>query len=47
MVALYSDHELVGDRELIKATEREVFAGLLPEKTLLLDYKGEPKTAAA
>ena len=47
MIARYSDHELIGDRELIQATERETFAGLLPERILLLEYKGNQKTAAA
>ena len=31
MIELYSDHELEGDRELIKIKQRETFAGLLPE----------------
>ena len=47
MIARYSDHELVGDRELIQATEREVFAGLLPERIMLLEYKEDPKTTVA
>lgn len=59
MYNLYSDHETVGDRELIQTTQRETFAGLLPELTacqrgeisstrvLLLEDKGNPKTAAA
>jgi integrase len=47
MIARYSDHELVGDKELIQTTEREVFAGLLPERIMLLEYKGNPKTAIA
>jgi integrase len=38
MIARYSDHELIGDRAIIQATEREIFAGLLPEPTLLLEY---------
>ena len=46
MLAHYSDHETEGDRELIEAKERETFAGILPQKVLLLEYKGEPKTAA-
>jgi integrase len=32
MLAHYGDHETAGDREIIQATEREVFAGLLPER---------------
>jgi len=31
MIDRYSDHDIVGDREIIQATEREAFAGLLPE----------------
>jgi integrase len=31
MLAHYGDHETARDREIIQATEREVFAGLLPE----------------
>jgi integrase len=59
MIDLYSDHETVGDRELIQSKQRETFAGLLPEHTtspkgevsstpvLLLEYKGNPQTTAA
>jgi len=47
MLARYSDHELTGDKELIQAAERETFAGLLPQRVLLLEYKGNQKTAAA
>jgi len=66
MLALYADHETEGDKEIIHAKEREVFAGLLPETTLkpkiiavpkqinsaparilLLEYKGDQKTAVA
>jgi integrase len=47
MISRYSDHELIGDREIIQATERETFAGLLPEPIMLLEYKGVPKTAVA
>ncbi|MDR2701801.1 MAG: site-specific integrase [Spirochaetaceae bacterium] len=47
MLAHYGDHETDGDREIIQATEREAFAGLLPERILLLEYKGDTKTAAA
>jgi len=38
MIELYSDHETVGDRELIQAKQRETFAGLIPEPVLLLEY---------
>jgi integrase len=66
MLARYSDHETVGDKETIQVTKKEIFAGLLPEtentilnsiaitshenkqeQVLLLEYKGDPKTAAA
>jgi hypothetical protein len=33
MLDLYGDHETEGDKELIQATEREAFAGLLPALT--------------
>ena len=51
MIELYSDHEIVGDRELIQAKQKEAFAGLLPvlttntecevssTKVLLLEHK--------
>jgi integrase len=46
----YGDHAIEGDREAVQAMEREVFAGMLPkrepQKVLLLEYKGEPNTAA-
>ena len=47
MIDLYSDHETVGDRELIQAKQRETFAGLIPEQVLQLEYKGEANTTAA
>ena len=48
MLAHYADHCLDGDREIIQAKEREVFAGILPQKVLLLEYKGDDlKTAVA
>jgi len=47
MVARYSDHELIGDKELIQAAERETFAGLLPQQVLLLENKGKQRTAVA
>ena len=47
MIDLYSDHETVGDRELIQAKQRETFAGLLPEPVLLLEYKGASQSTAA
>jgi len=39
MVDHYSNHEIIGDRELIQSTGREVFANILPEPILLLEYK--------
>jgi integrase len=39
MLALYSDHETVGDREIIQTTKKETFAGLLPESPKLVTYK--------
>jgi integrase len=39
MFALYSDHETVGDRELIQTAKRETFAGILPESPKLVTYK--------
>jgi len=53
MLAHYSDHRIEGDREIIQNKEREVFAGLLPERKakperiLLLEYKGNKKEEAA
>ena len=47
MINLYSDHETVGDRELIQAKQSEAFAGLIPEPTFLLEYNENPKLAVA
>jgi len=47
MINLCSDHETVGDRELIQAKLRETFAGLIPEPTLLLEYDGNVKMEVA
>ena len=53
MIDLYGDHETEGDREMIRATQKEIFAGILPErklipqKVLLLEYKGEPNMVVA
>jgi len=38
MIDLYSDHEIVGDRELIQEKQKEAFAGLLPEPVLQIEY---------
>ena len=47
MINLYSDHETVGDRELIQAKQWETFAGLIPEPTLLLEYNKNTNLAVA
>ena len=47
MLAHYADHCIEGDRELIQAKEREAFAGILPQRVLLLEDKGGQKTAVA
>ena len=47
MIDHYANHCIEGDREIIQATSRDTFAGLLPQRVLLLEYKGEPKTEAA
>ena len=47
MIELYSDHETVGDKELIQAKQLETFAGLIPEQVLQLEYKENPATVAA
>ena len=39
MLAHYGNHETEGDRAIIQATEREAFAGLLPERTKLAVFK--------
>ena len=46
MIDLYSDHETVGDKEIIQTVQRETFVDLLPEEVLLLEDKGEPKAVA-
>jgi integrase len=45
MLNLYGDHETDGDREIIQATEREIFAGLLPENSKMLVFKKPPLAA--
>jgi len=47
MLMYYADHETEGDREIIQATEREIFAGLLPERPKVLIFKKEPLKIAA
>jgi integrase len=47
MLAHYGDHRTEGDRGIIRTKEREAFAGILPEKVLLLEYFGKPDTAVA
>jgi integrase len=46
MLAHYADHCIEGDRERIQATERETFAGLLPERPKMLIFKKEPNVEA-
>jgi len=46
MLAHYADHCIEGDKELIQATERETFSGLLPERTKLVVFKNEPDMEA-
>ena len=46
MLAHYADHRTEGDRELIQATERETFAGLLPERSKLLVFKRDQHAQA-
>jgi len=43
MLAHYADHETEGDKEIIQAKEREVFAGLLPETALKPKIDVTPK----
>jgi hypothetical protein len=47
MLAHYADHTIDGDREIIQTTGREVFAGLLPEKTEQLIFRTAPLRIAA
>jgi integrase len=47
MLAHYGDHQTEGDRELIQATEREAFAGLLPERSKMLIFRKEATVEAA
>ena len=47
MLAHYGDHETEGDRAIIQATEREAFAGLLPERTKLAVFKKDVARIAA
>jgi integrase len=44
MIELYSDHETVGDREIIQEKQRETFAALIPEPVLIIKYN--PQKAA-
>jgi integrase len=47
MLNHYSDHEIEGDREIIKAKQIETFAGLLPERSNILVFKPEKQVQAA
>jgi integrase len=42
MIELYSDHEIVGDKELIQAKQLETFAGIIPDQPKLLIFKKKP-----
>ena len=39
MIDHYANHQTTGDRELVQAAKLETFAGLLPEKQNVLEYK--------
>ena len=45
MIDHYSNHETVGDRETIQTKQKEVFAGLIPEKVKLLEFNQDIQTA--
>jgi len=47
MLAHYGNHETEGDREIIQTTEREAFAGLLPERSKLLVFKKDLQAQVA
>jgi integrase len=47
MLAHYSDHETEGDREIIQITQKETFAGLLPESPKKLVFKNQCLAVAA
>jgi integrase len=47
MLNLYGDHETEEDRMIIQTTERETFAGLLPERPKMLVFKKENLPTAA
>nr|AGS53315.1 hypothetical protein [uncultured bacterium contig00013] len=46
MLTHYGDHETDGDIEIIQATSKETFAGLLPERPKVLAFKREPAKLA-
>jgi integrase len=47
MIDLYSDHETEGDKELIQATKKETFSGLLPDRRKMLVFNQENVVEAA
>jgi integrase len=47
MIDHYSDHEIVGDKEIIQAKQRETFAGMIPEPVLMIEYQENNLTTAA
>ncbi len=42
MIELYSDHETVGDKELIQIASKETFAELIPERTNVIAFRRKP-----
>jgi integrase len=46
MVSLYADHEIEGDKEIIHAKEREVFARLIPSQKNVIAAKKLPLAIA-
>jgi len=47
MIDHYSNHETIGDKEIIKTIERETFAGLIPEKPKMIAFRKEEYAEAA
>jgi integrase len=47
MIELYSDHEIVGDKELIQAKQLETFADIIPDQPKMLVFKKENPPLAA
>jgi len=47
MIQLYSDHETVGDKEIIQIAAKETFAGIIPERTNVIAFRKKPLAIAA